>query len=465
MAMKLLSFIVALASLSNAAATSKARPPVCIVGAGVSGLTAAKALEDKGYKTVIFEKRDTVGGKCQSHYEDGQYFPLGAVLFTNSPSYAETFKVVKSSGASFDTFDPAYAYEYDPKTGAAALTKAFTPATIQALQEELARYARLWQKDFAPIGVPGYKNGVPKQFVVPAKEWLLSNNFPIIGSVVNRAAGNYGYGDFTQIPALYFLQFFAPDIIGSFLGTIQPYKTDFFDVFKRVSKTIKGSIHLGAKIERINRGRQPSIQYRGGKGRYANTQLCSEVIIAFPPTSTALKESGLVLSAAERTLFSQVDVNGYFSSAVRMDKLGDNLTVSQVLPNPLEPFKPEGQPVYLTPLHPESDIVSVYSADDPAHPSASRVKGHLIRDLSKINKNLDNVHAQGEKVVAADIRAFSGQIDYFPHVGPKALANGWYKRFNDLQGKDHIYFTSGLNSFELVEYAIRAARELVVSHF
>ncbi|KAM0228259.1 hypothetical protein ACHAP5_011992 [Fusarium lateritium] len=419
MAMKLLSFIVALASLANAAATSKARPPICIVGAGVSGLTAAKALEDKDYKTVIFEKRDTVGGKCQSHYEDGQYFPLGAVLFTNSPSYAETFKVVKSSGAGFDTFDPAFAYEYDPKTGAAALTKAFTPATIQALQEELARYARLWQEDFAPIGVPGYKNGVPKQFVVPAKEWLLSNNFPIIGSVINRAAGNYGYGDYTQIPA----------------------------------------------VSYTHRGRQPSIQYRGGKGRYANTQLCSEVIIAFPPTSQALKESGLVLSAAERTLFSEVDVNGYFSSAVRMDRLGDNLTVSQVLPNPLEPFKPEGQPVYLTPLHPDSDIVSVYSADDPAHPSATRVKGHLIRDLSKINKNLDNVHAQGTKVVAADIRAFSGQIDYFPHVGPKALANGWYQRFNGLQGKDHIYFTSGLNSFELVEYTIRAARDLVASHF
>jgi hypothetical protein len=172
-----------------------------------------------------------------------------------------------------------------------------------------------------------------------------------------------------------------------------------------------------------------------------------------------------VLSAAERTLFAQVTVNGYFSSAVRMDKLGDNLTVSQVLPNPLEPFKPEGQPVYLTPLHPESDIVSVYSADDPAHPSATRVKKHLVSDLSKINKDLDDVHAQGTRVGTADIRAFSGQIDYFPHVGPKALADGWYERFNHLQGTDHTYFTSGLNSFELVEYTIRAARDLVGQHF
>ncbi|KIL85369.1 hypothetical protein FAVG1_11325 [Fusarium avenaceum] len=451
MTVKLFSLVVALASLANAAATAKSHHPICIVGAGVSGLTAAKALEDKGYKTIIFEKRDTVGGKCQSHYED--------------PSYAETFKLVKSSGAAFDTFDPAYAYNYDPKTGAAALMEPFAPATIKALQEELVRYAGLWQKEFAPIGVPSYKNGVPKQFVVPAQEWLLSNKFPIIASVINRAAGNYGYGDYTQIPVLYFLQFFAPDIIASFLGTIQPYKTDFFDVFKRVSKTIKGPIHLGTKIERINRGRQPSIQYRGGKGRYSNTQLCSDFIMAFPPTSKALKESGLVLSAAERSLFAQVGVNGYFSSAVRMDKLGDNLTVSQALPNPLEPFKPEGQPVYLTPLHPESDIVNVYSADDPAHPSATRVKNHLISDLSKINKNLNNAHAQGTKVVAADIRAFSGQIDYFPHVGPKALADGWYKKFNALQGTDHTYFTSGLNSFELVEYTIRAARDLVKKHF
>lgn len=70
MTIRLFLLIATLASLANAAATSKPRPPICIVGAGVSGLTAAKALEDKGYKTVVFEKRDTVGGKCQSHYEE-----------------------------------------------------------------------------------------------------------------------------------------------------------------------------------------------------------------------------------------------------------------------------------------------------------------------------------------------------------------------------------------------------------
>jgi hypothetical protein len=172
-----------------------------------------------------------------------------------------------------------------------------------------------------------------------------------------------------------------------------------------------------------------------------------------------------VLSPAEKTLFAQVGVNSYFSSAVRMSKLGDNLTVSQELPDPLDPFNAEGQPVYLTPLHLESSIVSVYSADDPAHPSVTRVKRHLIRDLSKINKDLENAYAVSTELIAADIRAFSGRIDYFPHLGPEALSDGWYKKFNDLQGKDYTYFTSGLNSFELVEYTIRAARDLVATHF
>lgn len=43
--------------------------PVCIVGAGPAGLSAAAELELKGYRTVTFEKQSAVGGKCQAVYE------------------------------------------------------------------------------------------------------------------------------------------------------------------------------------------------------------------------------------------------------------------------------------------------------------------------------------------------------------------------------------------------------------
>jgi flavin-dependent dehydrogenase len=51
------------------ACPAKPKPPVCIVGAGPAGLTAASKLESKGYHTVIFDEQPEIGGKCQAYYE------------------------------------------------------------------------------------------------------------------------------------------------------------------------------------------------------------------------------------------------------------------------------------------------------------------------------------------------------------------------------------------------------------
>jgi cation diffusion facilitator CzcD-associated flavoprotein CzcO len=46
------------------------KPPVCIVGAGPAGLSAAGKLEEKGIKAMIFDKQADVGGKCQAWYDE-----------------------------------------------------------------------------------------------------------------------------------------------------------------------------------------------------------------------------------------------------------------------------------------------------------------------------------------------------------------------------------------------------------
>lgn len=46
------------------------QPPVCIIGAGPAGLSAARRLEDKNIKAVIFDKEAEVGGKCQAWYDE-----------------------------------------------------------------------------------------------------------------------------------------------------------------------------------------------------------------------------------------------------------------------------------------------------------------------------------------------------------------------------------------------------------
>ena len=67
----LLSTTLAVSLLSThvwAGASSDLVSPVCIIGGGPTGLSAAHALESQGHQVVVFEKQPEVGGKCQAYY-------------------------------------------------------------------------------------------------------------------------------------------------------------------------------------------------------------------------------------------------------------------------------------------------------------------------------------------------------------------------------------------------------------
>ena len=60
-----------------------------------------------------------------------------------------------------------------------------------------------------------------------------------------------------------------------------------------------------------------------------------------------------------------------------------------------------------------------------------------------------------------DFRAW----DYFPHFDKDQLDNGYYEKFNSLQGYMGTYYASGLNGFETVEFAVRAGKDVANSYF
>jgi len=59
-----------------------------IVGAGLTGLTAAYKLSQAGKKCLLLEKDDRVGGMCRTYLVDGIPFDLGPHLFFHNPDSA-----------------------------------------------------------------------------------------------------------------------------------------------------------------------------------------------------------------------------------------------------------------------------------------------------------------------------------------------------------------------------------------
>lgn len=59
------------------ASRDRRRFDATVIGAGLSGLTAAIALQKEGVKTLLIERRSTVGGLCGTFELDGHHFVLG----------------------------------------------------------------------------------------------------------------------------------------------------------------------------------------------------------------------------------------------------------------------------------------------------------------------------------------------------------------------------------------------------
>ena len=74
-----------------------------IIGAGLSGLTAGKLLNERGIDFKIIEKSDRVGGRVKSDFEDGYIFDHGfQVLLTSYPQAKKHLDLMKLSLGHFE---------------------------------------------------------------------------------------------------------------------------------------------------------------------------------------------------------------------------------------------------------------------------------------------------------------------------------------------------------------------------
>src|SRR2546421_9174085 len=91
-----------------------------VIGAGAGGLSAAARLAHHGYRTLVVESRDRVGGRASSVDEGGFTVNTGGIAIEYGGVLEETFRTV---GAPFDIRIPEPATLFRVKGKDVSLSK------------------------------------------------------------------------------------------------------------------------------------------------------------------------------------------------------------------------------------------------------------------------------------------------------------------------------------------------------
>ena len=119
-----------------------AQVDVVIVGAGLSGLAAARQIQQSGLSVVILESSDAVGGRVRTDKVDGFLLDRGfQVLLT---AYPELATQVDMNALDLQAFDPGALVWMQSKNGG--------PGKGHVVSDPFRKPSTLFATTFAPIG-------------------------------------------------------------------------------------------------------------------------------------------------------------------------------------------------------------------------------------------------------------------------------------------------------------------------
>jgi hypothetical protein len=418
--------------------------PVCIVGAGMSGLRVADNLKDKGYSVKLFEKEDRVGGKVNTFRKDGRVYNMGAAIL--SEYHVKTFEIIKKANISWSNMEVQYngGYEYSSGARIAIPFLDKDPETLASFEQYRKIRPRLNVE-------PGYLSA-SSELLVPTAEWLKKNNLLGLVSFATIFLTSEGYGSLKTTPALYFIHLM--DIITDITKPLYHIPTGIDAIPKYMADG--KDIVLNADISKIDRrGWFSAIRYTASKKKC--TQLCSSVVLAFPPHYKTVKSLVPDLRRKEKQVLDEVKTTKYGSIASAVTDVPFT-AISATLPHTNPPYLGDGIPMVLL-NHTNGAFVSYHWIEGEYDQAPTKA------DADIFETKLKAVFPKLKPGQGSQPALHTKTWEYFPHVNVESLKNDFYKRFNNIQGRRGLYYATPLMTFELLESTINSADYLVEKFF
>ena len=441
---------------------------VCIIGAGISGLTVAYQLQKQGYCNItVLEKNDQIGGKCITSDLEEQPFDLGGHEML--AGYKDLLQIADELNAPTRVSIPPLVYDSKNKQYLNFKQAATISGDYTMLQVVIASMKYLWlvATKFRHFSNPstGYKN-VPQELKLPLSEWLQKRNLLALTDILNFVIRIQGYGKWTD-SAAHLVKFMGArnwfSLILSGVGISKKWPRVMVmgmdNLCARMADTLF-DVRTGIEVQKIIR--DPSKQSGGiqitwkADDRHSfeednNPMIFDKLVIAMPPEVPDI--GFLDITADEKTLFKSIETERFFTTVCKVQGLPAGVVATIPL-NDLDAGEYTGYIRDYTNL----PIASFFTIAQNKNITGKDVE----KKISEVLTRIPPYQGMEPKVLT-----FIEQKEwkYFPHFNLEGTAAGAYNKLEALQGKNNTFYASSLFSFECVGNSAAYAKRLVTTHF
>lgn len=485
-------------------AISDHRARIAIIGAGVSGLAAARELHDLGFSDVtVFEANDEVGGKVWTflHPDTGQPYEVGAIV--QADSFDAIYELARSTGYADDPDDwlrdyPATAVVVDADGGAVSsflgyhqrrdgsderygrLDDLAAAPSFFALISELGEIARAGAYDLGFEAVVDRASPTTLRALFEPMDRFMAD-VPGVAGDVSALRGRFslffnmtGYGFTSEVPALYHLKFLRmvsrvgleQALSAATMSGMTNARRGYQDLFLHLKRwLVERGVHIrtGHRVTRIRRpdrgwgiGGKSTVSFhvKGEPEATIHDEEYDVTIVATParaargfldqpsPAETAMLDRVRYYNFVT-TIFESTAMDQWKNSTVFVEDFATDAAASR-----------------------DSHVVGVYNNDGsnvftayqfaPPDADVATLQAALNRDVERLGGRVDRI------LLVQPWR------DYFPHYSSETLLGDGGRFLADclrVQGQRNTLFLTANLNFESTEHMAGFARQMIRRFF
>ena len=416
---------------------------VAVVGAGASGLTAARTLMEAGHQVVVFEKENRVGGKVFTIMTaPDTYMELGAV-FIIPDDYKITLAYATEFGIPSVPLPSPFSILDEFGNTLTAQEFMLSRYTLSEIAVATQNYTAMLAKFADYIASPDFTN-LPPDLELPFNEFASLYGIEPIAEVMRAVLVGIGYGYYETVPAAYYVKalpvFLKIGPTGPYMPTPYVFPTGFQSIFDALAATM--DVRLNSEVTQIKRSDEDVVITVNGISKFH----FDKVVISAPLN---VVHNFLDVTQKERRLFGQLNTNRYFLTVFGALGVDQSLFFyDNARPDRINHVVAWGG---------QLDASGLFSG------SAYQITDRDITPAGVIDVLIGDLASRGGVFLGAALQ--QEWPHFFPHVTSELIEAGFYDRMEALQGKRHTYYVGGSLTLEGVETVAQHARDLILRKF